>query len=88
MPMPKQKYIDLPKDNIPLVLIGDVFECLKKIPLETISCIVTSPPYWRHRDYYIKGQIGQEETPKKYIDKMADVSRELLKVLRRTVLTF
>ncbi|MBA7526641.1 hypothetical protein ES705_18808 [subsurface metagenome] len=76
-------YIDLPNDNIPLVLIGDVFECLKKIPPETISCIVTSPPYWKHRDYYIKNQIGQEETAEEYIDKMANVSGELLRVLRK-----
>lgn len=81
--MAKQEYIDLPKDNIPLVLIGDVFDCLTKIPPESISCIVTSPPYWKHRDYYIKGQIGQEETPEEYIDKMTDVSRELLRVLRK-----
>ena len=76
-------YIELPKDNIPLILVGDVLDLLKMIPSESISCIVTSPPYWKHRDYYIKGQIGQEETPKEYIDKMTDVSRELLRVLRR-----
>jgi len=46
-------YIKLPQDNIPLVLLGDVMQGLKKIPSESISCIVTSPPYWNLRDYYM-----------------------------------
>jgi DNA modification methylase len=30
---------------------GDVIECLKKIPDESVNCIITSPPYWGLRDY-------------------------------------
>ena len=29
--------------------------------------IVTSPPYWRKRDYGVIGQIGQEPTPQEYV---------------------
>ncbi|MBI4721933.1 MAG: site-specific DNA-methyltransferase [Candidatus Stahlbacteria bacterium] len=76
-------YIKLPQDNTPLVLLGDVMEGLKKIPSESISCIVTSPPYWNLRDYYISGQIGQERTPEEYITKMVEVSKELLRILRK-----
>src|SRR3989344_2555647 len=76
-------YIELPKDINPILLIGDVLDCLKKIPSETISTIVTSPPYWNLRDYYVKGQIGMEKTPEEYIDKMVEVSKELLRVLKK-----
>ncbi len=75
--------IELPKDNTPLVLIGDVAECLKKIPSESISCIVTSPPYWNQRDYYVKGQIGRERIPEEYINKLTEISKELLRVLKK-----
>lgn len=73
--------IDLPKNNTPLVLRGDVLDCLKEIPNESVSVAVTSPPYWSHRDYYIKGQIGQEKTPEEYIEKLTFIFRELLKKL-------
>lgn len=76
-------YIKLPDDNIPLVLLGDVMQGLKKIPSESISCIVTSPPYWNLRDYYIEGQIGQEKTPEEYITKMVEISKEVLRVLKK-----
>jgi DNA modification methylase len=34
----------------------------------TIDLVVTSPPYWRKRDYGIPGQLGQEATPADYVD--------------------
>lgn len=75
--------INLPRDNTPLVLIGDVIECLKKIPSESISCIVTSPPYWNQRDYYVIGQIGREKSSEEYINKLTGISKELLRILKK-----
>lgn len=75
--------IDLPKDNISLVLIGDVLDCLKQIPNESISVAVTSPPYWKHRDYYARDQIGQEKTPEEYINKLFIIFKELLRKLTK-----
>ena len=31
--------------------VGDVRECLKKIPARSVHCVITSPPYWGLRDY-------------------------------------
>lgn len=76
-------YIELPKDTTPVLILSDVMQALKKIPTESMSCIVTSPPYWNLRDYYVEGQIGMEKTPEEYINKMCEVSRELLRVLRK-----
>lgn len=75
--------IELPQDIKPIVLIGDVLDCLKQIPDESISVAITSPPYWGLRDYYIKGQIGQEKTPQEYIEKLFYIFKELLKKLTK-----
>ncbi len=79
----EMNYISLPKNITPLVLLGDVFDAIKRIPSESISCIVTSPPYWNVRDYYVPGQIGREATPEEYIDKLVKLSHELLRVLKK-----
>jgi DNA modification methylase len=62
--------------------LGDVIACLKKIPGNTVQCVVTSPPYWGLRDYGVDGQIGLEKTPAEFIEKMVEVFREVRRVLR------
>lgn len=76
--------IEVPKTTRPLILIGDVIEKLREIPEKSVDLVVTSPPYWKQRDYGIKGQIGQESTPKQYIERMIKVGRELKRVLKDT----
>lgn len=36
------------------------------LPSSSIDTIITSPPYWRKRDYGIEGQIGQEASAQDY----------------------
>jgi len=81
--MEKNEFIELPKDTIPLILQGDVIKCLQKIPDNSVSVTVTSPPYWNLRDYEVKDQIGQEETPEEYITKMAEITKEIRRVMRK-----
>ena len=47
------------------ILVGDA----RKIDLadSSVDLIVTSPPYWRKRDYGHDDQIGQETTPAGYV---------------------
>ena len=63
-------------------LEGDVIDCLKSLPDESVHCCVTSPPYWGLRDYGIDGQLGLEETPDEYVANMVEVFREVKRVLR------
>ena len=49
---------------------GDCLDLIKKVPDNSIDCIITSPPYWALRDYGFKGQIGLEEHPEEYVDKI------------------
>jgi DNA modification methylase len=63
-------------------LVGDA----REIPLEdgTVDLVVTSPPYWKKRDYGVEGQIGQESTPQEYVGAMVECLREWRRVLRPT----
>ena len=33
------------------VLLGDAFDLFDQIPEQSVDLIVTSPPYWGHREY-------------------------------------
>lgn len=64
------------------VIQGDCLDVLKRIPDEVADCCVTSPPYYGLRDYGMNAQIGLEETPEKYIEKLVAVFREIRRVLK------
>lgn len=64
------------------ILCGDALKLLKKLPCNSIHCIVTSPAYWGLRDYGVKGQLGMEETPQKYVQRLMRYMKECYRVLR------
>jgi len=64
------------------ILTGDCMARLAEMPEASVQCVVTSPPYFGLRDYGQDGQIGLEETPAAYIDKLVSVFREVHRVLR------
>ncbi len=41
-------------------------------PTQGFDVIVTSPPYWKRRDYEHSDQIGQEDTPDEFVDTLAN----------------
>lgn len=45
----------------------DFVTCLED---ESVDCIVTSPPYWKLRNYKADGQWGQEKTVGAYVDNI------------------
>ena len=64
------------------ILNGDCIEMMKTLPEQSVNCCVTSPPYFGLRDYGHEGQIGLEETPEAFVQKMVEVFREVKRVLR------
>lgn len=64
------------------VLCGDALEMLKRLPDEYVQMCVTSPPYYGLRDYGAEGQIGCEQTPLEYIDRLTEIFREVRRVLK------
>lgn len=67
----------------PLIITGDARH-LDGIESGSVDLIVTSPPYWRKRDYGVENQIGQEATADEYVDSIISALREWRRVLRRT----
>jgi site-specific DNA-methyltransferase (adenine-specific) len=59
--------------NKDVILYGDVFSCLDFIEDKSIDVVITSPPYYKQRDYGFDGQIGQEKTPEEYIGKLLKI---------------
>ncbi len=64
------------------VFLSDALKALRSLPEKSVDCCVTSPPYYRLRDYGVDGQIGLEETPAEYISKLVEVFREVRRVLK------
>ena len=61
---------------------GDALELLRLMPSGSVNCCVTSPPYWRLRDYGVEGQMGLEATPQEYVSKLVEVFSEVRRALR------
>ena len=64
------------------IINRDALCALRELPAESVHCCVTSPPYYALRDYGMDAQIGREDTPEQYIARLAEVFRELKRVLR------
>ena len=70
------------------LLHGDCLKRMAELEAESVSCVVTSPPYYGLRDYGHEGQIGLEQTPDEYVQKMVAVFREVWRVLRKDGVVF
>jgi len=64
------------------IICGDALTVLREMPDNLVNCVVTSPPYWRLRDYGVEGQLGLEPTMEEYLEKMLVIFREIRRVLR------
>jgi len=57
------------------VYFGDCRDSIRQMAKDGIkvqTCI-TSPPYYGLRDYGVEGQIGNEQTPREFIDNLVEV---------------
>lgn len=71
------------KINGSMILMGDAYRVLARLPQESVQCVVTSPPYWGLRDYKIYGQIGLEPTLPQFINKLVTIFREVRRILKK-----
>lgn len=63
---------------------GDAYDVLRTVPSNSVHCWMTSPPYWRLRDYGWEGQLGHEKTLRDHIRALVRVFRELRRTLHPT----
>jgi DNA modification methylase len=73
---------------VPKVIVGDVRKIINQLPDNFIDCVITSPPYWKQRDYGHPDQIGQENTPEEYVSEIVKVFYALRPKLKKTSVVF
>lgn len=75
--------IEIPQGTEPLLINIDCRDGLAALPAGSVHCVITSPPYWRTRDYGLgPDQLGLEATPQEYVQNLVSIFREVRRVLR------
>ena len=64
------------------VMIGDCITSMQSMSEKSVQCCVTSPPYFGLRDYGVDGQIGLEDTPDAFVQRLVGVFKEVKRVLK------
>ncbi|QNN23340.1 site-specific DNA-methyltransferase [Planctomycetales bacterium ZRK34] len=67
-----------------IVCAVDALAGLRALPDQSVDCVMTSPPFWRLRDYGIDGQIGLEKSVEDYLNHLLEVFDDILRVLKPT----
>jgi DNA modification methylase len=64
------------------IYCGNAVDVLKTFPDNFVNCVVTSPPYYGLRDYKAGGEeIGNEQSPDEYVQRLVEVFREVRRCL-------
>jgi len=70
------------------LLVGDAEDRLRALADESVDVIVTSPPYYKERNYWSRGQTGWEPTPDAFVARIVDILAQCSRVLTRHGLMF
>ena len=54
----------LPRNEI---LVGDALTELRQLPAKSVDVVITSPAYYRLRNYQVEGQMGMETTVDEWV---------------------
>ena len=64
-----------------VVVVGDALEQLRLIESDSVDMVLTSPPYFRLRDYDAPGQLGLEGHVDAWVEELVQVASEVRRVL-------
>ena len=70
-------------DRRATLYIGESLDVLRILPDESVDTVLTSPPYWGARDYAAENQLGMEDEPGLYVDRLVKVFAEVRRLLTR-----
>lgn len=63
------------------IVVGDVLDRLQDVPDSSVDMVLTSPPYFRLRNYEVDGQFGLESHVEAWVETLNRVCHELGRVL-------
>lgn len=66
------------------IVIGDAATELVRLPDASVDMVLTSPPYFRLRDYQVDGQLGLEPQIECWVAGLEDVMQQVQRVLTPT----
>jgi DNA modification methylase len=69
------------------IISGDSWQTIQTLPDQTVQCVVTSPPYFGHRQYakddtLAAREFGRETTPNDYVQKLVTLFDQIKRVLK------
>ena len=64
-----------------IVITGDALTELRRLPDASVDMVLTSPPYFRLRDYAVTGQLGLERHVDDWVAGLREVAQEIHRVL-------
>lgn len=65
------------------IIQGDCLDVLRRIENNAVNLVITSPPYYKQREYHGKG-IGNEKTVDEYLDNLITIFNECVRVTNNT----
>jgi hypothetical protein len=65
------------------IICGDAAEILCEIPSDSVNLDITSPPYYKQRDYGSEG-IGNEKSVEEYINNLIEIFKEYVRIVKST----
>lgn len=64
---------------------GDAQQTLAQFPNALADCMITSPPYYRQRNYdNVPDQLGQEASPAGYVERLVEIFAQCRRVLKES----
>jgi DNA modification methylase len=78
--MPRKHAFDSVETAVGLIE-GDALRSIQQLPSDVFHCVLTSPPYYWARDYGFDEQLGHEDTPEEYVERLCLIFDEVKRVL-------
>jgi DNA modification methylase len=63
-------------------MLGDALQRLRSLPTASVDTVITSPPYFRLRNYGEDDQLGLEGTVTEFVDRLVAICEEAGRVLK------
>lgn len=64
--------------------VGDALATMATLPPDSVDMVLTSPPYFRLRNYGVSGQIGREQAVDNWVDNLGQAVEHIRRVLTPT----